>query len=87
MGVYHVICILLPGNTARSSAWCPGLRSEGESLTDCQVGEMYINLGSVDCLSPEVFVHLLRRNSLIVQVGFLVDEKAMGFACNSLEER
>jgi len=63
-----------------------GLSSKFKGLSDCQHGEMYVHLCCVDSFTAEVLVHLLWCDTLVVDLGFLVNKEAVCLAGDCLEE-
>lgn len=58
-----------------------------DSLAHGQLGEVLINLSLVNALSPEVSVHGLFRDALVVDIGLLSDEEAICLSSKSLQQR
>lgn len=65
-----------------TSTCCEGSRGQRVAPSRGPTGQSY--LGSVDGLSTEVLVHLLRRDALVVQIA--LDGEAIGLARDRLEE-
>jgi hypothetical protein len=47
---------------------------------------MYIHFSGICGLPTEILVHCLGIDTLVVDLGFLVDVEAMGFACDRLKK-
>ena len=63
------------------------MSGERQGVSNCKHGEVNINFGCVDCLATVVGVHLLGRDTLVVELGSFPDVEAVRFAGESLQER
>jgi hypothetical protein len=50
-------------DASREGARSTGAGGKGESITDAELREMYIHLGSIDGLTSVMLVHLLGRQT------------------------
>lgn len=64
----------------------PSASSKVKSLAHGHLRKVNIQLSLVYALSSKFFMHGLLRNTLIVQVGFLCNIEAIGFAGDDLQE-
>lgn len=73
----HMDCVLLARDAGQSVSWGSGARCEVKGVPDCHLGEMGFGFSLVDDFSSEVLVHLLPRDTLILDIIAFVQIETM----------
>ena len=81
-----MLCIGFSGDTPWNVSWSSGTCREVQSIPDGHLGKVDVLLGCINSFAPEVLVHLLEADTLIVDVRLFINNKPMGFARDGLQK-
>lgn len=85
--ITHVYSVLISRNARDAIARCTCTSGECERLAYCQHGEVNIRFSHIEDLAAEVLVHHLRGNTLVLDVGIIVDIDTVGLPCYGFQKR